>query len=401
MERSAWWAVAIMGSVATGASFLDACSSTSSGAAPSPDGGSSDASVNADGFAEAATSVDSSVVDAGADADDSAADAPSEGGSAGCPTDGGIPEDLLCTGLYSDWATKTISPDAVAYTPALVFWSDGAVKLRWMYLPPGSTIDTTDMDNWVFPIGTKIWKQFALNGQIVETRLIWKTSSEWTFLDYRWSADGSSAQRFDDGQTNVNGTTYEIPSTEVCFQCHAGRKDSVLGVDLIGLGAPGAQGITLATLAGQGRFTQAPKSLNVTIPEDSTQKAAAALGFLHVNCGSSCHNVAAAATASHLYMKLLASELYPSDGGPVKVSQLDTYTTTVGVTAASMPNGMFYLRIAPGDSAHSLVPLMALSRDIDAGDFSPMPPLVSHIPDDAGVALVNAWIDALPDGGAP
>ena len=399
-RKTAWRAVTLFATLAA-ASLLDACSSSSNGAAAA-DGGRPDATTTADAAAEDA-SIDSPASDAGADASDSAAnvEGSSDAGTPGCPTDGGVPDDLSCTGLYSDWATKTIAADAIAYTPALVFWSDGAVKSRWMYLPAGSSIDTTDMDNWVFPVGTKIWKQFALNGQIVETRLIWKTAQTWEFLDYRWSADGSSARRFDDGETNVNGTTYEIPSTEVCFRCHAGRTDSVLGVDLIGLGAPGAQGVTLATLAAEARFTRAPTSLTVTIPEDATQKGAAALGFLHVNCGSSCHNTGGAATASHVYMKLLASEIDPPDGGSAKVSQLQAYTTTVGVMATMKPNGVSYLRIAPGDSAHSLVPLMALSRDKDAGGFEPMPPLVSHIPDDAGVALVSAWIDALGDAGAP
>lgn len=399
-RRPAWRAVAVVGTLAAAAS-LDACSSSSNGAAAA-DGGSPDAATRADAAAED-TTIDSPAAVATADASDTAVDADgsSDAGTPGCPTDGGVPDDLFCTGLYSDWATKTIAADAIAYTPALVFWSDGAVKSRWMYLPAGSSIDTTDMDNWVFPVGTKIWKQFALNGPIVETRLIWKTAQSWAFLDYRWSADGSSARRFDDGETNVNGTTYEIPSTEVCFRCHAGRRDSVLGVDLIGLGAPGAQGVTLATLAAQGRFTRAPTSLTLTIPEDATQKGAAALGFLHVNCGSSCHNTGGAATASRLYVKLLASEIDPPDGGAAKLSQLQAYTTTFGVMATLKPDGASYLRIAPGDSAHSLVPLLASSRDKDAGGFEPMPPLVSHVPDNAGVALVNAWIDALGDAGGP
>jgi hypothetical protein len=352
-----------------------------------------------------ATTADVVLADAAAESDGAAdvveASVGLEGDAQGCPDDGGIPDDLSCTGLYSDWATKTIATDAVPFTPALVFWSDAAVKLRWIYLPPGSSIDTTDMDNWVFPIGTKIWKQFAVNGQIVETRLIWKASQDWTFLDYRWSSDGSSARRLDAGEKNVNGTTYEIPSTSVCPQCHAGRPDMVLGFDLIGLGLPGAQGITLASLAAQGMFTKAPSPLTITIPEDSTQKAAAALGWLHVNCGSSCHNASGNAASTELYTKLLANEIHPPDGGQARVAALDTYVSTVNVPGTLQPFGRSYERVAPGDAGASLVPLMAASRQADGGGFIPMPPIVSHIPDDAGVALVNAWIDALGDAGVP
>jgi hypothetical protein len=63
-----------------------------------------------------------------------------------------------------------------------------------------------------------------------------------------------------------------------------------------------------------------------------------------------------------------------------------------------LPGGNTYNRIAPGDAAHSLLPLMALSRDADSG-FLPMPPLVSHIPDTTGEAPLSAWINALGDAG--
>jgi hypothetical protein len=362
------------------------CSSTSSGgAAPSVDASVDGSMMAVDSGTDVATPLGDAVT----------ADSPV--GDGGCPTDGGIPDDLYCTGLYGDWATKTIAADAIPYTPGLVFWSDGAVKTRWIYLPPGSQIDTSDPDDWTFPVGTKIWKQFVVDGALVETRLIWKTDSlDWTYLDYRWSADASTATLLTQGETNVNGTTYEIPATNKCEVCHQGRNDVVLGFDFIGLGVVGAEGVTLATLTAAGQLTQPLPATSVTIPEDSTGKAAAALGWLHVNCGSSCHNtnVTSGAIQTHLYMKLLAAELYP-EGGAGQVAHLDTYTTAVNVLSIVTPGGVEYARIAPGDAGASLMPLMDLARG-DASIFNPMPPLVSHIPDEAGVALVQAWIQALP-----
>jgi hypothetical protein len=367
---------------------LEACSSAHPDATPS---GASDASSASD-----VTRGDEAPAPADGGASDAAVAAPS------CPSDGGIPDDLACTGLYADWASKTVASDVMPYTPGVVFWSDGAEKQRWLYLPPApAKIDTTDMDSWVFPVGTKIWKQFALSGQIIETRLIWKTSATvWTYLDYRWSADGTSAKRLDTGEQNVNTTTYEIPRTSECATCHAGRPDVVLGVDLIGLGVSGAQGVTLASLAAQDRFTQAPPSTSVRIPEDATGKAAAALGWLHVNCGTACHNATNGAQANYtgLYLKLLAGQIGTADGGSPQVAQLDPYATAAGIAAHKVFNGVDYPRIDPGDAADSLVALMAAARGDDAG-VEAMPPLVSHIPDTAGLALVTAWIDALGDGG--
>jgi hypothetical protein len=392
----AWaWAWASAGGAAIGLAAVAACSGSSGSGAPA---GENDAAVDA-------TENDALMpaIEAGPDGSPDAADAFAEAGTvdAGpCADAGSTPNDLACTGLYSDWASKTVASGVLAYTPGLVFWSDGAEKTRWLYLPPGSKIDTSDMDNWVFPVGTKIWKQFALQGQLVETRLIAKDALGWHYLDYRWSADGTSAVRLDSGERNVNGTTYEIPATAQCADCHGGRTDVVLGIDLLGLGLPGAEGVTLASLAAKGAFTAAPAPSTVAIPEDATGSAAAALGWLHVNCGTSCHNDNGKAAATRLYMKLLAGELYPADGGAAAVKALDAYRTAVNVAANLQPNGVAYKRIAPGDAAHSLVPLLAASRNIDSG-FEQMPPIVSHIPDDAGVRLLNTWINALGDGGAP
>src|SRR4051794_12168837 len=63
-----------------------------------------------------------------------------------------LPIHLGCTGLYADWGTRALSPTVRAYDPALHLWSDGAAKRRFIELPQGSTIDTSDMDEWSFPV---------------------------------------------------------------------------------------------------------------------------------------------------------------------------------------------------------------------------------------------------------
>jgi len=343
-------------------------------------------------------------------ADDGALGDAADGGCA--PEDGGLPDDLRCTGLYSDWATRAIAADVHYYDPGYKLWSDGAVKRRWIWLPPQTQIDTSDMDEWVFPVGTKIWKEFSLGsqlgsdgqltgGELVETRLLWKRgASTWAYAVYRWSDDQSSAQSITNGDQvpQPDGPpAYEVPAIIQCPNCHGGRRDIVLGFDWIGLGvatAGATGGLTLATLP-SGWLTQPPPATAVEIPEDATEKAAPALGLLHMNCGVTCHNVNGKAGYTGLYMKLLAGQVYP-EGGTASVTDLDTYTTAVNVVGQL--NFGTYKRIAPGDSANSLVPLMALARGPDAGAFLPMPPILSHRPDTdptTGVPLVQAWIDAL------
>jgi hypothetical protein len=378
---------------------LAACSS-SSDSSPAAADASQDTSVLGEASTDAARPVD-----AGADG------AVDSGNDAGCDPDSDTPSDLSCTGLYSDLAAKTVASGVMAYTPAYLLWSDGAQKSRWIYLPPGAQIDTSNMDDWTFPVGTKVWKEFrwpasagdagspeagAMAGKRIETRLLWKKDSGWDVLVYRWSADETSAVVFLNGATNLEGTTYEIPSTSECYQCHQGRQDFLLGFDLVGVGASGAVGVTLASLVDAGLLTSAPPASTIHVPEDTTGLAANALGFLHMNCGVTCHNGDdnAAALATGLRFKLLADQMYP-DGGAGTVASLDTYQTAVNVPAHLQPNGVQYMRIAPGDAGQSLVPLMALARDPDAGGFEPMPPIVSHEPDPADIAKVQAWINAL------
>src|SRR5512137_3035620 len=79
------------------------------------------------------------------------------------------PPRLADTGLYSDPATLTVDPRNLPFSPQYPLWSDGAAKRRWIRLPPGATIDASDPDEWDFPVGTRVWKEFTF-GRKVETR---------------------------------------------------------------------------------------------------------------------------------------------------------------------------------------------------------------------------------------
>src|SRR5690606_11039614 len=65
-----------------------------------------------------------------------------------------LPGELRCTGLYSDWEARTLRCGVTAYAPGYELWSDGAEKQRYVWLPPGATIDVSDPDDWDYPVGT-------------------------------------------------------------------------------------------------------------------------------------------------------------------------------------------------------------------------------------------------------
>ncbi|MGH7436761.1 MAG: hypothetical protein ACRENE_13895, partial [Polyangiaceae bacterium] len=387
------------------------CSSSSSPAAPSGDSGkpadgSSDGTVTGDATPPMDAPADSTAVADGGPGEASP-DAPSDATAPiDCNDDDGsrgLPRDLTCTGLYSDWATKTIDTANKPYTPGYVLWSDNANKSRYLYLPPGAKIDTTDMDNWVFPVGTKIWKEFALGPLRIETRHFVKTASGWTWTTYRWTADGESgATQLDTGETGVNGTLYEVPTHGACLQCHGGRTDMVLGLDVINLGASTAVGLKLADLIADHRFTTDPPS-TLEIPEDSSGLARASLGWLHTNCGITCHNPSPAALASGtgLFMKISGTQLI-AGGGSTPTTALPTYVTAVNQAPNMLKfSNMGFYRIVPGHPEISLIPTLDIARNDP--NVPQMPPIVTHLADTKDVDALIAWIRSMPgaDAGSP
>jgi len=319
-------------------------------------------------------------------------DARAPDGLPGCETGPqGEPTDLRCTGLYADWASKTVAGNVRQYDPGLRLWSDGASKTRWIYLPPETKIDTSDMDEWTFAPGTKIWKEFVVGGVRLETRLLWKRpSGAWYFTTYRWAADGSSAPELKDGELDADGDGYEIPKQSACYDCHNGRIDAVLGFEAVALSSPEASGVTMATLTAQNLLTS-PPSTPIKIPGDTAT--AAALGYLHMNCGVPCHNPnAGEAQYTNNWMRLDVATL-----GSAQTT--DTWTTGVGVRANFPITGASAPQIlTPCDPDHSATYYRMSHRDGVGGTVTgtQMPPIVSHKVDPDGVALVAAWLNGFP-----
>ncbi len=308
----------------------------------------------------------------------------------GCEATDGAPDDLRCTGLYADFDKKALSPRAREFAPAVTFWSDGAEKLRWIDLPDGAQIDSASMDEWKYPVGTKVWKEFKMAGRRVETRFMQKTSAtHWVQAAYVWSADETTATRQTDGATVDlgGGKDYVVPKSSECDDCHKGRKDKLLGFEPVSLGQPKATGLTLGALAAEGRLTAPPAKTTVTIPDDGTGHGADALAWIHVNCGTSCHTGTSIGTAYGTGMQLRIGwdELVgkpPAEWAVVK--------STVGVPVRS-PTWAGEDRIVPGDPKSSVVLELLGQRGAQQ-----MPPIATRVVDDAGKAAVEAWIAAMP-----
>ncbi len=309
----------------------------------------------------------------------------------GCGSDGGEPsggpdkpapsfsaDSLGATGLYSDLAGDVLAEGVREYRPEIELWSDGASKRRWVQIPEGEVIETSDMDNWSFPVGTRAWKEFTRDGVRVETRLLEKTAvGQWDMVAYVWREDGSDALAAPDGVANALGTEHDVPEGKDCQSCHDGMSDTLIGVSAVQLDHD-LGGLTLAELAREGLLSHAPTGA-LDPPGDGVARAA--LGYLHANCGN-CHNERNSFLALRLWLR--ADEL-----GSVEAT--GAYRTSVDVTAEKSLDGHPATRIiAPGDPNMSLLHERMVRRTKGA-----MPTVGSEVPDDTGIALVADWIRSL------
>jgi hypothetical protein len=275
-----------------------------------------------------------------------------------------LPGRLSETGLHADLARHAVAPGVLPYRPRFELWSDGAQKRRWLALPAGAQIDTADPDDWVFPDGTRVWKEFTRDGVRVETRLIAKVDSTWVAQAYLWRDDETDALAAPAGYLDARGTPHDVPASGECAGCHGGRRSFVLGVSAVQLGYDSPE-LDLADLVAANALT-VPASTSIALPGDEV--AQTALGYLHANCGH-CHNGAA---PERPCLDPGVHDLWLRIDGLSAVEATSAYASAV-------------------DDGGTLIRRM--SRRSYPGR---MPPLGSRIVDEQAVEAVRLWIESLP-----
>jgi Planctomycete cytochrome C len=309
-----------------------------------------------------------------------------------------LPVHLRDTGLYVEGASTQVDPRNLAFSPQYPLWSDGAGKRRWIYLPPGTAIDASRPDAWEFPRGTRLWKEFSLDGP-VETRFIERLADgTWRYASYIWNAERTDATLAPaDGVAALamRGSPrdgYVIPSEFDCRACHEGAAAPVLGFSALQLSserdplAPHADArtdIDLRNLVARGLVKNLPPALLVAQPriDVSSPVERAALGYLHGNCGH-CHNDNGSPVPVDL---TLAQRVEPGAAGAERVlrSMIDA-------------GGRFRLHgssdaarlIAPGNPQASVLVARVRSRNPQ----TQMPPVGTRVIDAEALALIERWI---------
>jgi hypothetical protein len=313
----------------------------------------------------------------------------------------GFPQHLGDTGLYADRTLKTLAPDVLAYTPQYPLWSDGATKRRWIRLPRGTSIDARDADAWVFPVGTRVWKEFS-RGRRRETRLIVRTRLGWVYGTYRWTEDGTDASLVGaegavDPDPGWPGGSYVFPSELDCRSCHEGRPTPILGFSALQLspdrdaGAvhgeqPGPGSLDLGMLVDRHLIRGLPASWRSRPPRvDAPEDERAVLGYLHGNCGQ-CHN--ARGPLASLGLDLWIDPARPgNDLGRIMDSMLAR--SHFHIPGEASPGSR---RLTPGAPERSTILVRMLTRE-PAGQ---MPPVATRVVDDEAARRIQRWIEELP-----
>ncbi len=309
------------------------------------------------------------------------------------------PARLSETGLYVPGQVDVVDTRNRPFSPQYPLWSDGATKTRWVFLPPGTTIDVRDDAAWEFPVGTRFWKEFSFAGRKVETRMLWKaTPSRWVTVSYVWNdAQTDAVLASDRGEPGVVALApnrgHSIPSTSDCLACHGVKRTEPLGFNPLQLstdrdpnaihGEPLPAGaLTLRTLVEERLASPARHDFIATPPRirSTSAETRSMLGYFAGNCGS-CHRgdgEIAPRLPSLRYSDLLG------DGDAV-ARTLVGRGTAWQVPGAGEADSVL---IDPGQPNTSAMFLRMRSRN----PSSQMPPLGTVLRDQTAVDALSRWI---------
>lgn len=296
----------------------------------------------------------------------------------------GMPRTLSEFGFFADGRGHEPASNVHPYALNTPLWSDGADKLRFIYLPEGTQLTANGDGLLQFPVGAAIIKTFAFGEgaarRLIETRVLLHRADGWTALPYRWNAEQTEATlalaggRIDLVTPAGEAISYAIPNKNQCKSCHS--KDG----QVIPIG-PKARNLStdwLGQMVSTGALDRVPNGagrLPVWAARTATDPAAPlARAYLDVNCAH-CHQPGGGASNSGLDLR------WEQDGAHA----LGIMKRPV---AAGRGAGGHDFSVLPGAPDKSIL----LYRMDSAEPGIAMPELGKSSVDREGVAVVRRWI---------
>lgn len=299
----------------------------------------------------------------------------------------GLPATLAEFALFADSRRQIPAEGVLPYRINTPLYSDGADKLRFVYLPDGAKLTVGEDGLLQFPVGTALVKTFAFGEgegrRLIETRLLLHRAEGWVALPYQWNQAQTEARLALAG-ARVPVTTpageaisYRIPNKNQCKECHG------LNGAVIPLG-PKARNLDkswLDALVASGRLAGVPAGSDVFPEWERREQApaeAAARAYLDVNCAH-CHRPGAMASNSGLDLRWEQSN-----------------PTALGIgkrpVAAGRGSGGLLFGIVPGHPEQSIM----VHRMASTEGGVAMPELGKATVDRDGLAVVEKWIAGMP-----
>lgn len=299
----------------------------------------------------------------------------------------GFPQRLSEYGFFADPARQLPSERVVPYRLNTPLFSDGAEKLRFVYVPPGKQALAAGDGLLDLPVGSALIKTFAFEeaGQrrLIETRVLLHRADGWLALPYLWNAEQTEAKlalagaRVPVVTPSGEAIEYRVPNKNQCKECH-GLEGAVVPI------GPKARNLSRAWLAGlakAGLLEGQPADAG-TVPLWETRAAApadkVARGYLDVNCAH-CHRPGAGASNSGLDLRWEQSD----------AKALGVMKRPV---AAGRGAGDKLFDIVPGHPDQSI--LTHRMGSLEGGVA--MPELGKATIDREGLAAVETWIGGMP-----
>ncbi len=224
----------------------------------------------------------------------------------------GMPRTLAEFGLFAgDPADQVPGVDVMPYRLNTPLYSDGAEKLRFVYLPPDTRLAVGEDGLLQFPVGTALIKTFAFGEgagrRLIETRLLLHRAEGWEALPYLWNAEQTEARLALAGARVAavgpqgEAISYRVPNKNQCKECH-GLNGAVIPV------GPKVRNLSREWLSGLvelghlAAMLDAADTLPVWEARDVATTQAAARAYLDVNCAH-CHRPGAMASNSGLDLR--------------------------------------------------------------------------------------------------
>jgi hypothetical protein len=278
-----------------------------------------------------------------------------------------LPATLKETFLFHDERANVPFKRLVEFDVNSPLWSEGADKVRSVFLPQGERISfDAATGRFIYPVGTVFVKQFKEKDVRIETRVAaLKSDQKWYFSTYYWTSDKTTEKSTRPKTvTSSLGTAFRLPSEKECQACHSDTRGTILGF------RPGQlqnvkEGVDqidrlvkekiLTKEAGEGARTIAAYNSAYDPTRPLTERVRT---YLEVNCAS-CHNPKTKENFVNLTLE-------SPDLGLVKR----------GVVIPGNPDGSKLMKILTANGADR------------------MPP-TSIRPDEKGVELLREWIKSL------